>query len=196
MLNAIFFAASLIAAVLITFPAFLASRIDGGIGWPWAVVFVPMWVVDFVALVTAVRAPAAEDDGSVDEEDEELAPAGRFSEDRARENLERMKRRQARKIRNSARRVLRVSSVALLTVCQVFVVLQLDSVVTWPIAMILNPWFAFKAMHAAYATAALIPILLGPSSAASGDGEDMGGTPQPPRSSALSANATATADED
>ncbi|KAJ3271340.1 hypothetical protein HDV01_006845 [Terramyces sp. JEL0728] len=111
----------LITALLIIFHSFLAVRIDGNNSWPYFAVFVPLFIIDIIALVFFARslpAPKNEDQERISEED--------------RKSIETVKR-------------MVLICFVLFTVFQILVCLQLDGAtdISWWIVFI--PWFVIEA---------------------------------------------------
>ncbi|KAJ3020725.1 hypothetical protein HKX48_000324 [Thoreauomyces humboldtii] len=133
-LNTFFIVGSLIAALLIIFPAFVAVRADGKVSWSWGVVAIPLFIFDICLLagLSFIRGQAK----AADEADEE-----RHYENEG-ETPEQRKRREAR-----ARSKMTADALArwiLFLVFQVFVVLRLDDTVTWSWALVFIPWFILE----------------------------------------------------
>ncbi|ORY93126.1 hypothetical protein BCR43DRAFT_365567 [Syncephalastrum racemosum] len=137
---------SLVFALLIIFFAFLTVRIDNTVSWSWAVVWIPLWIINaivaYVLLQFLLRALGHGDDDADDEDDER--------EDEAMHDDDESKRQQ----RRASRRRLRTSRHAvsfiyfiLVLLFQIFIVLRLDNRVAWSAAVVFIPYFILEGLH-------------------------------------------------
>ncbi|KAJ3297077.1 hypothetical protein HK104_000886 [Borealophlyctis nickersoniae] len=157
-LNRIFFFGSLLAALLIIFPAFVSVRVDSNVSWPWVAVFAPLFVFDAIVLLGFVLVGPGEDAenaaGAVDEEEEELT--GAFADDRTEMLSRRERRREEKSAAAWRQRIIRIGYWVLVCVFHVLVALRLDGIIFWPWAGVFAPWFVVEVLNLASATGRLV----------------------------------------
>ncbi|KAL0080734.1 hypothetical protein J3Q64DRAFT_1705904 [Phycomyces blakesleeanus] len=152
MLCAAFSLLSLVLALFIIFFAFLTVRIDGITQWGWAVVWIPLWIIDvigcFVSFQQVLRgfskAEDDEDDSEYDQDDEERRERRRHSSEESQDGER--KKASRRRIRVMGR-LLHFVYWLLLVIFQVFIVVRLDNTVDWSAAAVFAPYFALEGIH-------------------------------------------------
>ncbi|KAF7726913.1 hypothetical protein EC973_008208 [Apophysomyces ossiformis] len=136
---------SFVVALLIIFFAFLTVRIDEITQWSWAVVWIPLWIIDAICCYAAfqhvLKAVNSKDDEDDDDDDEDDT----HHNDREQRNSEQL-RATRRRVR-LFRRLLYLVYWVLLLLFQVFIVLRLDDKVTWSATVIFAPYFALEGIH-------------------------------------------------
>ncbi|KAJ3297208.1 hypothetical protein HK104_000725 [Borealophlyctis nickersoniae] len=145
-----FFIGTCLAALLIMFPSFVSARADGKVAWSWAVVAIPLFIVDFFAFVVLVMTRTSR--GTEEDEDDE----DEFNEDRNATQQERERRRKKKKIKSSSSRVYRILCFLLVLLFQIFIVLRLDGKIDWSWAVVFAPWFVLEALNFASITRGLV----------------------------------------
>ncbi|KAI7859448.1 hypothetical protein BDC45DRAFT_215796 [Circinella umbellata] len=130
-------------ALLIIFFAFLTVRIDEIVLWSWGVVFIPLWIIDFVIGYLVIRnfiqsltkSNDTDDNHDDDDDDEEMDEA------------KRAKRKAARRRLGITRQFILVIYWVLFLLFQIFIVLRLDNRVMWSTAVVFIPYFIFEGIH-------------------------------------------------
>ncbi|KAI9499372.1 hypothetical protein BDB00DRAFT_796553 [Zychaea mexicana] len=131
-------------ALLIIFFAFLTVRIDEIVSWSWAVVWIPLWIIDAVVGLLVIRYfihSLSKDDSDNghnhddDDDDEEM------------DETKRAKRKAARRRLGIARQLVLVVYWILFLLFQIFIVLRLDNRVAWSAAVIFVPYFILEGIH-------------------------------------------------
>ncbi|KAF9109057.1 hypothetical protein BGX27_008040 [Mortierella sp. AM989] len=91
----IFIALSVLLALVIIFFSFLAVRLDNKVSWNYYVVFIPVWILDFIliaiVIIQAIQ-PVNMDDDNDDEENEDGDTTPMAQEERKARKLKEMKR--------------------------------------------------------------------------------------------------------
>ncbi|OZJ04576.1 hypothetical protein BZG36_02779 [Bifiguratus adelaidae] len=146
---------ALLFALFIIFFAFLSVKIDGRVGWSWAAVFAPLWIIDAVVLVfvgyqslKVIRSSGDQDEEHESEEEQDDIELS--SEEQERRKQERERRRTGLK-RLTA--MISTLYVVLIILFQVFIVLKADQSVSWSAAVVFLPYFVLEFLN-------LIPTLI------------------------------------
>ncbi|RHZ77365.1 hypothetical protein Glove_180g10 [Diversispora epigaea] len=138
-----FFTISFLACLFIIFFAFLSARIDKSITWSYGIVFIPMWIIDFLIFLVLI-ANAKRDTGEDDDIDDEFE--GSYDEDpeireRARE-IRRKQRKRIAQLRNS----LSFVYILLIFSFEVLVVLRADNKIEKS-AIVFIPYFLLEVIN-------------------------------------------------
>ncbi|KAI8149103.1 hypothetical protein BJV82DRAFT_663439 [Fennellomyces sp. T-0311] len=124
-------------ALLIIFFAFLTVRIDEIVSWSWAVVWIPLWIINaavgYLAFRYFIQSFSKEYDDQ--EDDDEM------------DETKRAQRRAARRRLGIIRQLLLLVYWVLLLLFQIFIVLRLDGRVAWSAAVIFVPYFILEGLH-------------------------------------------------
>ncbi|KAI9018660.1 hypothetical protein CLU79DRAFT_759758 [Phycomyces nitens] len=142
MLCAAFSLLSLVLALFIIFFAFLTVRIDGITQWSWAVVWIPLWIIDIIVCFGSFQQVLSALSKS-DDEDEDHDDQRHSSEET--EDGER-KKASRRRIRVMDR-LFHFVYWLLLVIFQAFIVVRLDNTVDWSAAAVFAPYFAVEGIH-------------------------------------------------
>ncbi|KAJ1975545.1 hypothetical protein H4R35_003100 [Dimargaris xerosporica] len=138
---------TLLTSLVIIFLSFLSVRVDHRVEWEYAVVFIPLFIVDgfLVAFVAqkGLTEYQADSDNLLSEDDQE-ALAALPPEEREAQRIAWLRRHRRVSILSS---VMSLVYVGLFILFQVFVVLRLDRTVTWAITVVFLPWFVVEAFH-------------------------------------------------
>ncbi|KAJ3054049.1 hypothetical protein HK097_002784 [Rhizophlyctis rosea] len=141
-MNKFFFIGTLLTALLILFPSFISVRADHKVFWSWAVVFIPLFIIDalllYYLLTIPTKLPGAEEDDDHDD---------RFNEDRDAAMRDREKRKKEKAMRRSGSKVGMVGYFLLVVLFEIFVVLRLDGKVGWSWGAVFAPWFIVEAVN-------------------------------------------------
>ncbi|KAI9320216.1 hypothetical protein BX666DRAFT_1853147 [Dichotomocladium elegans] len=142
MLYALLSTIGFIFTLLIIFVAFLAVRIDELVLWSWAVVWIPLWIIDavlgYLVCQYLIRAIQNKDDDDDDEDDD----AGENDE------VKRVQRKAARRRLRIFQQATFAVYWALLVLFQVFIVLRLDHRVGWGSSgVVFIPYFVLEGIH-------------------------------------------------
>ncbi|KAJ2666272.1 hypothetical protein IW148_000990 [Coemansia sp. RSA 1199] len=168
-------ASACIAVLLIVFFAMLARRVDGGVEWPFAVVFAPLWAADLVVGVVLVWArikgrvfenseasdsddasEIGEDEAGVDGGATDATPllSGQSAPQQHQQQRRASRRQRLRNARKCAEaQVAKVATAApaayllLVVAFQVALVLRLDNHVTWSALLVATPWLVLESIH-------------------------------------------------
>lgn len=152
MMNTIFFVGTLISALFIMFPAFIFVRADHKVTWSWAVVFIPLFIIDAFLLFMALS--MREGPGEDDEDD-----AGTFSENRNETFEQRQRKQRERKRKSSSNVLTRLAYFALFLIFQIFIVLRLNRSISWSWGIVFIPWFLLEAMNFGAQTRSVLETL-------------------------------------
>jgi hypothetical protein len=132
--------------LLILFFTFLSIRVDGKVDWSFAIVFIPIWFFDLVALlITLVRLkkdPSEDDDNGTDDEFEGLYHENPEIRERAKE----AKRKQQKKLTH-LRNILSVVYLLLNFAFQILIVLKADQTFTKSAAIVFIPYFIIELIN-------------------------------------------------
>ncbi|KAJ3045662.1 hypothetical protein HDV00_007788 [Rhizophlyctis rosea] len=141
-MNKFFFIGTLIIALLILFPSFISVRADDKVSWSWAVVFIPLWIIDavlfFYLLTTPLKSATPDDDEDHNDT---------FNEDRDAAMRDRERRKANRKMKQSGGKAGMVVYFLLVVLFEVFVVLRLDGKVGWSWGAVFAPWFIVEIIN-------------------------------------------------
>ncbi|KAJ1975198.1 hypothetical protein H4R34_004427 [Dimargaris verticillata] len=151
---------TLLTSLVIIFLSFLSVRVDHQVEWEYAVVFIPLFIVDGFLVAFMVQKGLTEYQVDTEEllsEDDQEALAALPLEDREAQRAAWLRRH--RRV-SFLRSVMSLVYVGLFILFQVFVVLRLDRIVTWPIAVVFLPWFIMEAFHVVLASFECIHILI------------------------------------
>ncbi|KAI8824580.1 uncharacterized protein EV422DRAFT_520597 [Fimicolochytrium jonesii] len=140
--NTFFILGSLLAALLIIFPALISVRADGRVSWKWSVVSIPLFILDACLLLVLWRLRAsAEPDAAVHHA--EMNEGETFQERDRREKRKRMKASGSAFVKW-----------LLFLLLQIFIIVRLDDTVDWNWGIVFAPWFILEAVsfidHIAY----------------------------------------------
>lgn len=125
------------------FPIFIALKGDGVVDWSWAVVFVPVWIIDvFAFLIIVSRYFLWKSDNRNNQNDSPNAggDAATASDD----GSETERKDDFQDYLLGAKRVLEW---ALFVLFQIFLVIKLDGVVSWQWAAVFAPWFCLEGLN-------------------------------------------------
>ncbi|KAG0225427.1 hypothetical protein B0O80DRAFT_424904 [Mortierella sp. GBAus27b] len=140
----IFFLLSLLFILAIIFFSFLSLRVDEKVTWSYHVVFIPLWILDFILLATTLvqgLGPIDEDeeeDHQEENEEGETIPI-------AQEERKAEKRRQKRRQRNLATTFIMII-VLLITVFQILIARKADDPDSISGPAVFVPYFALEAI--------------------------------------------------
>ncbi|TPX56279.1 hypothetical protein PhCBS80983_g04670 [Powellomyces hirtus] len=133
-MNTFFTIGSLIAALLIIFPAFVSVRADDKVSWSWGAVTIPLFIFDACLLLGLwIISRKGGDEEHDDEQDHNEG-----------ETTQQRRQRQTRKRRKASGDAFLKWILFLLF--QIFVVIRLDDSVSWNWAIVFIPWFLLEAM--------------------------------------------------
>ncbi|CAG8524751.1 439_t:CDS:2 [Acaulospora morrowiae] len=135
---------SLLVILLILFFAFLSIRIDGSVSWSFGIVFIPLWIVDFLlffVLVIQVRKSSSEE-SEIDDDFEESY----HGDPEAREQARDERRKQQKRIIQS-RNMLAFVYLLLIFAFQVFIVIRADGIIQWNAAIVFTPYFIVELLN-------------------------------------------------
>ncbi|KAI8385028.1 uncharacterized protein BYT42DRAFT_564450 [Radiomyces spectabilis] len=139
MLCTFFMMIALVFALGIIFFAFLTVKVDGIVQWDWAVVWIPLWIIDVVMFFGALRQLfSSKDDDELDEEDD----AGDDDDENKRAARKMTKRRM-----RVLRRTIYTVYLFLIILFQIFIVLKLQNRVQWSAAVVFIPYFVLEGLH-------------------------------------------------
>ena len=141
--------ASLLVGLLSLFPIFIALRADGIVAWSWAVVFIPMWLIDAcLGLFVVGRYFLWSPQQDVDDPEEEMLRADGTPMSSNERQQFRMERRAIGKMMDLVlgSKYL-VQFVAWMTF-QVLIVMKLDQSIEWPWSTVFIPWWIVEGVHA------------------------------------------------
>lgn len=145
-LNYFFIFGSILLAILILFPTFVSLRVDHKVLWSWAVVFIPLFVVDAVVFLGLLVNPAGDEEGYVEigEEDEHEEEGTSYEENRADRILRNEERKMKRRKQGILMKGIRVVIFLLVLTFQILIVLRLDKIINLRWILIFAPWFAVE----------------------------------------------------
>ncbi|KNC96333.1 uncharacterized protein SPPG_08236 [Spizellomyces punctatus DAOM BR117] len=148
-MNTLFFVGTLIAALLIMFPAFISVRADNKVFWSWGVVFIPLFIVDLFLLFALLSTRSTKQTPEDEEEDG-------FTEDRTANFERREQREKKKKLKASSNSLVRWCYFGLFLLFQIFLVLRLDDTVDWNWAIVFIPWFLMEILNVIDITVAYV----------------------------------------
>ncbi|KAJ3162679.1 hypothetical protein HDU86_003652 [Geranomyces michiganensis] len=139
-MNTFFTIGSLVAALLIIFPAFVSVRADRKVTWNWGVVSIPLFLFDACLLlglwmIRSQGDKTADANGQEDIDDDDY--------DRHETHQQRKDRRRRKSRRSTGDAFLRW---LLFLLFQIFVVIRLDGSVDWNWGIVFIPWFLLEAI--------------------------------------------------
>ncbi|KAI8592845.1 hypothetical protein BDZ88DRAFT_504202 [Geranomyces variabilis] len=137
-MNTFFTVGSLVAALLIVFPAFVSVRADRKVTWNWGVVSIPLFLFDACLLLGLwmIRSQGdknADANGQEDLDDDEY--------DRGETEQQRKDRRRRKSRRATGDAFVRW---LLFLLFQIFIVIRLDGSVDWSWGVVFIPWFVIE----------------------------------------------------
>lgn len=106
-----------VSGLLLLFPVFMALRLDHTVSWAWSVVFIPIWLLDAVSLFFSFAILKAQSDASQGQME---SSSSLFT------------------------RIMGASRIWCFVLFTIFLVLQLDGVVSWSWTLVLSPWFPLE----------------------------------------------------
>jgi hypothetical protein len=136
---------TLITVLLIIFLSFLSVRVDDKVGWNYSIVFIPIWILDFLLLFVIIWGSRIGDDKPEDEEEHEG-----HEDETTPEQKEEMKKAKAK----AKRLLIGFLSIylALFIIFQVLIVLKSDKLSKFSAGIVFIPWFILEAIHSIYNT--------------------------------------------
>ncbi|KAJ3069159.1 hypothetical protein HDU98_007764 [Podochytrium sp. JEL0797] len=123
-MKSMFWAITLLAAVLLLFPIFLSMKVDGKINWNWAAVFSPTFVVLGIAFLAVLFAPTSDNDEEDHESDRRQSKSGKLLQ----------------KLHN-------IVYVGCLLIFDVLIPVRLEGTITCSWAAVFVPWWILEASH-------------------------------------------------
>ncbi|KAF9164934.1 hypothetical protein DFQ26_000870 [Actinomortierella ambigua] len=140
---------SILFVLALIFLSFLAVRVDGKVDWSYAVVFIPMWILDAILIagtVMQMRRPVEVDDEEDEEErrhEHEGSDGGSSTQPMAQED----RREQKRKVQVRLKWVNAIFTlviVLLFTLFQVFIVRKANDPTSITAATVFAPYFVLE----------------------------------------------------
>ncbi|KAJ3010141.1 UNVERIFIED_CONTAM: hypothetical protein HDU68_002306 [Siphonaria sp. JEL0065] len=119
----LFFAITVLSAILLLFPIFVSMKVDGKIGWTWPVVFTPSFIVLGIVVLMVLGAPTTP---GQDEEGNEI------------------KQSKSSLILEKLHNLFYVIS---LTVFDALIAVKLENIISWSWTTVFIPWFLCEASH-------------------------------------------------
>ncbi|KXN70822.1 DnaJ-domain-containing protein [Conidiobolus coronatus NRRL 28638] len=136
---------TLITILLIIFLSFLSVRVDDKVGWNFSIVFIPIWILDFILLFVIIWGSRIGDDKPSDEEEHEG-----HEDETTPEQKEEIKKAKAKA------KMLLVGFLSvyliLFIIFQVLIVLKTDKLSKFSAGIVFIPWFILEAIHSIYNT--------------------------------------------
>ncbi|KAF9537591.1 hypothetical protein EC957_007944 [Mortierella hygrophila] len=154
LLCTLFIALSFVLTLIIIFFALLSLRVDGKVSWNYAIVFIPLWIMDaflFFATLTRLIQPSADDNDEddhhhEDHDDERDAGNGEGSSSNA--GGDREERRRQKKARQKRERFLSgfvgLINLILFTAFQVLIVKKANDPTSIPASTVFAPYFVLE----------------------------------------------------
>lgn len=136
MLCSLLMSISLLFSLFIMFLIFLAVKIDSSLTWLWAVVWIPLWILDFIVFYAIVRYVVMRSDKPEAEEEHD-------KEDTDETNRLKHHNQQLKRIK----KFMIVFNFLLCLLFQIFIVIRLDEKVMWSACIVFVPYFIFEATH-------------------------------------------------
>ncbi|KAI9137295.1 hypothetical protein BKA69DRAFT_1098623 [Paraphysoderma sedebokerense] len=134
LLSSIFGVTSLFI-LFILFLSFLCIRVDGIVSWNWALVFIPLWILDAVVIAVSFLGALFAGSGEDDEEEEDVNEVEETEEEKS-------KRKEKRKRLEKRAAYMAFAITVLFTLFQIFIVLHLES--GWDIFVTFIPYFIME----------------------------------------------------
>jgi hypothetical protein len=139
---AFFCLVSIIIVSLLMWLIFICLRVDGSINWHWTVVFIPLWIVNALVLWATIYRMKHYDPNKYEELNGQQP-----DEDEADEQDELLgggRRKKTTKLQHKLNQFIPFINCCLILLYQIFIVLELDGVVNWPIIYVFLPFYAYE----------------------------------------------------
>lgn len=167
LLCTLFMALSFVIMLIIIFFAFLSLRVDGKVSWNYAIVFIPLWIMDafllFGALTRLIKSSADnEEDGHHDDDHDDDRDTGNGEGSSSGVGGDRQERQRQKRVTQKRQRVLSaiigLINLILFTAFQVLIVIKANDPASISAAIVFAPYFALEGF---FFLLAIIQIALG-----------------------------------
>ncbi|CAO3607176.1 unnamed protein product [Cunninghamella blakesleeana] len=137
----------IILILLIIFFSFLTVKIDGKVSWSWAVVWIPLWIINVLFLYTLGRFILSSFDDDKDDEEHEFEDINDNNANGETNEDKRKKKKSAKRRMKLITRGFYLVYFVLTLLFQIFIVLKLDNNINWSASAVFIPYFILEVLN-------------------------------------------------